>query len=68
MSEAETAIQMCERHVQEGQKIVRAQQSLVAVMKRKGGNLEEAKRLLRTFEGLQLLHEQHLQRLRHEDV
>jgi hypothetical protein len=64
MLEAETTIEMVERHVEVGRRIVREQSKLIHVRRREGRDVVEAEQLLGTFEDLQRLHVEHLERLK----
>ncbi len=63
MRTGETEIEMVNRHIETGARIVARQQELVARLKRHDLPFAEAEALLSTFEAVQGEHEAHLARL-----
>jgi DNA-binding transcriptional MerR regulator len=67
MSAAETKLEMLRRHVRQGEEHIAKQHAIIARLKARGLPIEEAKRLLATFEDLQRQHEAHLARAEDEE-
>lgn len=67
MRNDETEIEMTMRHVRRGHAIIEQQQALVDAKRRQGRDTESSEKLLTTFEEVQDLHEQHLERLQNKE-
>jgi hypothetical protein len=59
----ETDLEMAERHVREGERHIALQRKIIATLTEGGHLTDEAYKLLRTFEELQVLHVTHRDRL-----
>ena len=64
MDAEETELEMVQRHVREGTRLVARQRALVAHLLAAGRPTGEAGRLLDNFEDVQRMHEDHLARVR----
>jgi hypothetical protein len=65
MPRAETLLEMAERHVREGAKLIAHQRALIVRMTERGQTTDEAMLLLQQLQEAQLQHTEHLKRLRH---
>ena len=63
MVEAETELEMVERHVREGERHVANQREILAFLRRHNHPTELAETLLANLEAMQSLHRKHLARL-----
>lgn len=64
MKPDETELEMVERHVASGDRIIACQRALIARLATTGSHYDAARALLATFIETQALHRQHLARLR----
>jgi hypothetical protein len=63
MMSPETELEMVQRHVREGGRLVANQREMLAHIRKHGYRDDLAKTLLESFEDVQKLHEEHLARL-----
>lgn len=63
MAPAETELEMTTRHVREGEKALSRQRRLITRLETRGENSDLARKLLRDFEAIQRLHQDHLDRI-----
>jgi hypothetical protein len=59
----ESALEMAQRHVAEGERHVEAQRRIIAHLRELGGSTVVAEELLREFEELLAVHQSHLRRI-----
>jgi len=59
----ESALEMAQRHVAQGERHVEAQQRIIAHLRELGGATDVAERLLAEFEELLAVHKSHLSRI-----
>ena len=62
-TDREAELEMVRRHVAEGKQLVSQQKELVLALEAEGRDTRQAEDALEQFEGMQRLHEEHLERL-----
>ena len=64
----ESALEMAQRHVAEGERHVEAQRRIIAHLRELGGATDVAEQLLSEFEDLLAVHKSHLRRIETGDA
>ena len=64
----ESALEMAQRHVADGERHVEAQRRIIAHLRELGGSTDVAEQLLSEFEDLLAVHKSHLRRIETGDA